>query len=199
MDPSRLRVYLSSTLIDLEPEREAVRKALGGQCVVVESYTADERSVRDSCLADVAGCDLYIGIVGMRYGAVAKDKTCSITHLEYLEARARQIPTWIFVKDGAHVVSTFHDAVSNENPRERIEAFRKSLTSGVDEGSCSAMFTTPADLTVQVFKALSRLRVRQGTPEPAPKAPITGDPYPGLRAFRPNEADRFLRPRRRGR
>ncbi|SFE69197.1 hypothetical protein [Nitrosomonas sp. Nm166] len=28
---------------DLGPEREAVRKALGGDCTVVESYTADER------------------------------------------------------------------------------------------------------------------------------------------------------------
>ncbi len=63
-----MRVYLSSTLNDLEPEREAVRKALSGDCVVVESYTADERSVRKCCQEDVAGCDLYIGIIGRRYG-----------------------------------------------------------------------------------------------------------------------------------
>jgi hypothetical protein len=58
-----MKVYLSSTLTDLGPERQAVKDALGGDCVVVESYTADERNLRDSCLADVSSCDLYIGIV----------------------------------------------------------------------------------------------------------------------------------------
>ena len=72
-----MRVYLSSTLNDLGPERQAVKEALGGECTVVESYSADERSVRDSCLADVAECDRFIGIVCRRYGFIPPGLNCS--------------------------------------------------------------------------------------------------------------------------
>ena len=86
-----MKVYLSSTLNDLGPERQAVKEALGGECTVVESYTADERRVRESCLADVEGCDLYIGIIGLRYGFIPPGEKCSITELEYDKARERKI------------------------------------------------------------------------------------------------------------
>ena len=33
---STMKVYLSSTLSDLGPERQAVKDVLGGECVVVE-------------------------------------------------------------------------------------------------------------------------------------------------------------------
>ena len=34
----------------------------------VDSYLPGSDTVRDSCLADVAGCDLYVLIAGHRYG-----------------------------------------------------------------------------------------------------------------------------------
>ncbi len=184
-----MRVYLSSTLIDLIPERQAVKDALR-KCVVVESYSADERSVRESCLADVASCDLYIGIVGMRYGVVAPDKQRSITQLEYDQARESKIPTLLFVKDEDVVVAKFHDAANKDgNPRERIDAFRQMLTSATEGAPRATVFTTPADLKTQVLEAYHDFVLRHGAPKPKP---IEGRPYPGLRAFRPNEADRFF-------
>jgi len=184
-----VKVYLSSTLIDLKPERQAVKDALGGECIVVESYTADERCVGESCLADVSGCDLYIGIVGMRYGAIATGTTCSITELEFREARMREIPTWIFIKDIAYVPDKFRDAVSSRDGSESIEAFRATLTSGADGAPRPAVFTTPEDLAVQVLKALARVRRPGGGPK---RRRIIGNPYPGPRAFRTDEADRFF-------
>lgn len=97
------------------------------------------------------------------------------------------------MKDEDHVIPRFHDAVNQENPRERIEAFRKLLTSAVDETSRVAQFKTPEDLKAQVLKAYLRHAQRPGEPKPQPTKPlIQGRPYPGLRAFRPNEADRFF-------
>ena len=186
-----MRVYLSSTLIDLGPERLKVKEALGGECIVVESYTADERSVRESCLADVAGCDLFIAIVGLRYGVIPPGQECSITQLEYREARARGLATWVFVKDADEIKSTFTDACRKENPSELIEKFRESLTSGADGSPRGTLFKTPDDLKAQVLTALLRFRQRRGEPQPELKL-LEGDPYPGLRAFRPTEADRFF-------
>jgi hypothetical protein len=67
-------IYLSSTLKDLLPEREAVKQALSGMAVVKESYDADKSSVRASCLKDVEGCDVHVGLIGLRYGFILRGK-----------------------------------------------------------------------------------------------------------------------------
>ena len=135
-----MRVYLSSTLNDLIPERQAIKDALGGECVVVESYTADERSVRDSCLSDVAGCDLYIGIIGRRYGHIPPGDSLSITEQEFQHAQECKKAIFIFIKDDDEIKSKFHDAVTQEHPPQLIEAFRQRIASR------AAVFKTPEDL-----------------------------------------------------
>ncbi len=184
-----MRVYLSSTLNDLRPEREAIRKALGGHCTVVESYTADERSVRESCLADVAGCNLYIGIIGRRYGFIPPSQSFSITELEYQQAREHNLSTLIFIKDDGAILSQFHDAVTQENSPDRIESFRQRVNNGAEEAGRPAIFKTPEDLKEHVLKALWRYSERHGV---IPPKRITGRPYPGLRAFLTAESDRFF-------
>ncbi|WP_297325424.1 SUMF1/EgtB/PvdO family nonheme iron enzyme [Nitrosomonas sp.] len=178
-----MKVYLSSTLSDLLPERQAVKDALGGECIVVESYTADERSVRESCLSDVAECDLYIGIIGRRYGHIPQGDSLSITEQEFRRAEECALPTLIFIKDDHEIKGTFYDAVTNENPPELIVAFRQRIASR------AAVFKTPEDLKAHVLKAYLHYSQRQT--QPSPKR-IVGDPYPGLRAFLTSEADRFF-------
>jgi len=88
------KVYLSSTLKDLEPERAEVTAALGDECVVKHSYRASEDDLVTSCQDDVVGCDLYIGILGLRYGYVPRTKNpqkLSITELEYERAGEEKI------------------------------------------------------------------------------------------------------------
>ncbi len=184
-----MRVYLSSTLNDLGPEREAVRKALSGHFTVVESYIADERSVRESCLADVAGCDLYIGIIGRRYGFIPSGQPFSITELEYRQARKHKLPALIFIKDNDAILGPFYDAVTQENPPDLIESFRQLVNSGTEEAGRPVIFKTPEDLKEQVLKALLRYSQRKSN---IPPKRIAGRPYPGLRAFLPAESDRFF-------
>jgi hypothetical protein len=184
-----MKVYLSSTLNDLGPERQAVKEALGGECTVVESYTADERSVREACLADVAGCDLYIGIVGRRYGFIPPGHNRSITELEYQEARDRKLNTLVFVKDDCAITLPFSDAGTGEHDPKLIEEFRRRVGSGADSAPRETYFRTPEDLKSHVLKAY--LRYSQRHAKPATKR-IEGRPYPGLRAFLPSESDRFF-------
>ena len=80
------KVYVSSTVADLEVERRAVMEWLvtaGHQ--PVHSYRPDSETVRESCLTDIDGCDLYVLILGHRYGFQPKEdnpEKLSITHLE---------------------------------------------------------------------------------------------------------------------
>ena len=185
-----MKVYLSSTLNDLGPERQAAKEALGGECTVVESYTADERSVRESCLADVAECDLYIGILGRRYGFIPAGESHSITELEYQRAREHNLPTLIFVKDDSAIALPFSDAYTKEhdNP-ELIESFRQRVSSGTEAAVRAANFKTSEDLKSHVLKAYLCYYQRHGK---IPLERIEGRPYPGLRAFLPTESDRFF-------
>ena len=62
-------VYVSSTVADLAEERRAVLDWLRlARHQAVDSYLPDSETVRDSCLDDVAGCDLYVLILGHQYG-----------------------------------------------------------------------------------------------------------------------------------
>ena len=61
----------------------------------VDSYLPDSDTVRGSCLDDVAGCDLYVLILGHRYGfQPAQDNPggLSITRLEFRRAGECGIP-----------------------------------------------------------------------------------------------------------
>ena len=90
------RVYVSSTITDLEAERQAVIDWLvAAQHQVVHSYRPSSDTVRDGCLADVDTSDLYVLIVGHRYGfqpPVDNPEGLSITQLEFRRAGQSGIP-----------------------------------------------------------------------------------------------------------
>jgi hypothetical protein len=84
------RVYVSSTIADLKRERRAVSEWLvAAQHQVSHSYRPDSDTVRDSCLEDVDSCDLFVLILGHRYGyqpSGPNQDSLSITQLEYRRA-----------------------------------------------------------------------------------------------------------------
>src|SRR5215467_1292343 len=96
------RVYVSSTLADLGRERRAVMDWLvAAQHQVVHSYRPGSDTVRESCLEDVDSCDLYVLILGHRYGFQPADNNpegLSITHLEFRRAGQSGIPRIVLVR-----------------------------------------------------------------------------------------------------
>ena len=90
------KVYVSSTIVDLTEERQAVLNWLRlARHQAVDSYLPGSDTVRDSCLADVAECDLYVLILGHRYGFQPPEdnpECLSITQLEFRRAGECGIP-----------------------------------------------------------------------------------------------------------
>ena len=90
------KVYVSSTVADLKEERRAVIDWLveaGHQ--PVHSYRPNSDTVRASCLGDVDTCDMYVLILGHRYGsqpAGDNPERLSITRMEYRRAGQSDIP-----------------------------------------------------------------------------------------------------------
>jgi hypothetical protein len=94
------RIYISSTYSDLKEARGAVAGALRKltyDVVAMEDYSASDERPLDRCLADVAACDIYVGILAWRYGYVPPGRTKSITELEFREADRLQRPTLFFL------------------------------------------------------------------------------------------------------
>src|SRR6185295_13510711 len=67
----------------------------------IDSYLPDSETVQESCLDDVGGCDLYVLILGHRYGFVPADDNpdgLSITQLEFRRAGQCGIPRIALVR-----------------------------------------------------------------------------------------------------
>lgn len=80
---ANLKIFVSSTTEDLETERLRVLEAIGRldiKRVAMEYFGADHRKPIDVCLEKVRDSNLYVGIVGHRYGSIVPDTDKSYTH-----------------------------------------------------------------------------------------------------------------------
>jgi len=97
------RIFISSTYYDLKHVREIIRKFvedIGYDPVLSEFSDIFYRpgdTVQNSCLRDISSCDIFVLIVGKRYGSYFPGDSLSITHREYIEAQSQSIPIYSFV------------------------------------------------------------------------------------------------------
>ena len=124
------KVYVSSTIVDLKQERQAVMDWLAAaRHQVVHSYRPDSDTVRASCLADVDECDLYVVIVGHRYGFQPPEKNpegLSITHLEFRRAGDSGKPRVALVRTSIPDVSL--SDMEDPDKWARVRAFREEVS-----------------------------------------------------------------------
>lgn len=82
------RAFISSVMGELAQERQAVADAVrsvGSRPVLFEEFGGRDADPQEAYLAEVEGCDIYIGVLGSRYGKPLKTRF-SATHAEYLHA-----------------------------------------------------------------------------------------------------------------
>src|SRR5579862_7820922 len=96
------KVYVSSTVIDLKRERRAVLDWLRlARHQAVDSYLPDSETLREGYLDDVAACDLFVLMLGHRYGFQPADGNpdgLSIPHLEFRRAGECGIPRVVLLR-----------------------------------------------------------------------------------------------------
>ncbi len=93
------KIFISSTIVDLPNERTAAYNAVNkvGGFPVMSEKTMEAQSTDSltACLSKVMESDIYVLILGGRYGWQPEGKE-SITELEYQTARSRNIPILVF-------------------------------------------------------------------------------------------------------
>ena len=130
------RVYVSSTIADLKQERQAVIDWLvAAQHQVVHSYRPNSDTVRDSCLDDIDACDLYVLILGSRYGFQPEDgnpEGLSITQLEFRRAGKQGKPRVALLRTSIPDIGLS----DMEDPQKwaRVRAFREEVAGTVRAG-----------------------------------------------------------------
>ena len=98
-------VFLSSTMYDLSELRVQLRQfidGLGWRAVMSEHDSfpidANQTTVENSRRNVRENADVFVMVVGARYGSVDAEADKSVTNLEFVEARAHGVPVYVFVR-----------------------------------------------------------------------------------------------------
>jgi tetratricopeptide (TPR) repeat protein len=137
-----LPVFVSSTWIDLQPERAAVKDAVlrlkETQFVGMEHFGSRDETPGDASLVEVEDSRIYVGIFAARYGS-------GITEAEYRRARGRGLPCFIYFKDDSTIPAEWRetDPVQIAKLSALKQELRASHIIGPD-------FLNPYDLAARV-------------------------------------------------
>ncbi|VFB08884.1 Uncharacterised protein [Aeromonas salmonicida] len=102
------RVFISSTCYDLKHIRENLKyfvRTIGYEPVLSDDgdvFYNPSAHTHDSCLKEVETCQLFILIIGGRYGGLFNGSEKSITNTEYQTAVSNNIPVFALVEHGVY-------------------------------------------------------------------------------------------------
>lgn len=135
-------------------------------CVVTDMayFTARDTRPADYCASMVAAADVYVGIIGLRYGSPVRDRPeVSYTELEFETATEHGLPRLIFLLDDNVALPIPAVHLFDRRLGARQEAFRQRLQ---DADVTTAWVASPAELEAKLLLALVEMAA-PGEPEPA--------------------------------
>ena len=140
MLPTVARIFVSSTWLDLQPERHAVEDAINrmnaGKFVGMEYFGSRPETTEGTSLDEVDRSDIYVGIIGGRYGS-------GITEKEYRRARERDLPCFIYFKDDRVVTAEGRDKEAEKT--KLLDALKRELSKN---HIITTPFTMPTELAI---------------------------------------------------
>lgn len=154
----RLQVFVSSTFNDLKDERQAAVSAIlktGHIPAGMELFTAGDRSQWETIKNWIDESDVYMLILGGRYGSVEPESGISYTELEYNYALETNKPLFsVVIKDNAleNKVKIFgSDALERDNPKQ-LKIFREKVLSNM-----SSFYDDVKDIKLCVLESLPEI------------------------------------------
>ena len=152
-DAARWRVFVSHTSELRDFPRgasyvaavERAVSAAGHVIVDMADFPAADLPAAQLCADRVRGCDVYVGILGTRYGSPVRDKPeVSYTELEFDAATEARLDRLVFLLDtGAADVGIPLLMLIDREFGARQDAFRRRVW---DSGLVAGSFASPAAL-----------------------------------------------------
>lgn len=155
----KLQIFVSSTFIDLIDERQAAVEAIlkaGHIPAGMELFTASNQSQWTIIQKWIDESDIYMLILGGRYGSIEPDSGLSYTELEYNYALAQKKPLFaVIMKDDAlneKVKQKGRDVLESDNP-QKMKDFQKKVMSYM-----SSFFEDNKDIKLAVHESVGKLQ-----------------------------------------
>jgi len=152
----KLQVFVSSIYSDLIDERQAAVAAIlkaGHIPAGMELFTAGDKSQMKTIERWIDESDVFMLILGGRYGSIEPATSLSYTELEYDYAVTKGKPTFaVVMKEAAlelKVKSGGTAFIEKENPKA-LSQFREKVLKNI-----SSFFSDPKDITLCVYESMS--------------------------------------------
>jgi hypothetical protein len=174
MQTGQVFVSHTSDMALFPAERSFVQAALdavgraGLAPVDMRYFAARDDKPADYCRQRVRECEIYVAVVGFRYGSLVPGEVISYTELEFEAAGSAGIPRLVFLLDDS---TDLPPSVADAD-RRAADAFRQRLR---DAGLIVRAFTSATAVELEVFHALSELddgrfrTVPKQLPAPVPR------------------------------
>lgn len=133
----KLQVFVSSTYTDLIEERQATVQAIldaGHIPAGMELFKAGKSQI-NTIRKWIDESDVYIVILGGRYGAIEETSGLSYTELEYRYALSKNIPAFAIVLDDSFLFTKAathgRDAIFEKNNTDMFNSFKSLIVSKI--------------------------------------------------------------------
>jgi hypothetical protein len=132
----RWRAFASSTTVGLRGFRDLASEVIsnfryaGMRCfepVMMEDFGAQDGPAREVCADKVRGCDVLVGIIGIRYGAHSPDDQTFFTELEFQAAVEYGSPRLMFLLNEEVARQLEGSAGQEDDGADRQEQFRRDV------------------------------------------------------------------------
>jgi hypothetical protein len=157
---------------------ERAVSAAGHVIVDMADFAAASQPPAGVCAEMVRGCDVYVGVLGTRYGSPVRDQQeVSYTELEFATATEAGLDRLVFLLDtaAADVGIPLSELIDREFGA-RQDAFRRLVQ---DSGLLTQSFANPAGLGQQVERALRNLaQTRQRVGSGIRREQVPAEPQP---------------------
>jgi hypothetical protein len=148
-------------------ETERAISAAGHVVVDMADFPAADQLAAELCAGRVRGCDVYVGVLGTRYGSPVTDRPeVSYTELEFDTATAAGLPRLVFLLDtNAADVGIPVAQLTDHAFGARQEAFRSRVQAS---GLVIQSFASPDELGRVVERSLRELAAARQDAGPLP-------------------------------
>ena len=162
MRDKKLQVFVSSTYTDLKEERQAAVEAIlssGNIPAGMELFAAGDESQMTVIKRWIDESDVYLLILGGRYGSIKKISGKSYTHLEYEYALEQKKPLFaVVITDkalDAKIELLKRDAIEQEEP-QKLKEFKAIVL-----GNVSRFWDDKKDIKIAIHETLADFGYRK--------------------------------------
>jgi hypothetical protein len=157
----KLQVFVSSTFTDLREERQAAVEAIltaGHIPAGMELFAAGDQSQMEVINRWIDESDVFLLILGGRYGSLEPISKRSYVELEYERAQEKKKPSFAVVINEEHLERRVRDRgteVIETESSKQLKAFRRKVLSKM-----SKFWNDPRDIKLAILETLSEFSRR---------------------------------------